>query len=122
MPLADTARRILARYGAPMTLWRQTQTAGANDWTKGAPADAFYACQARERGSMSYVMKGTLTQDERLVVIDAATLAVPPRKGDKIAAGTHTANTPGTLWHLVTAVDPPRYGAGPPVYRCKVTA
>lgn len=121
MSLTQSAPRILARLGNAHTLWRRTQVAGSTDWEAGAETSAFYPCRAHARGYDPRKTQGTLADNESLVIVDAATLAVAPVKGDRIAKGTFTANQAGAVWQEVTAVYAPQVGDARPLYRLRVT-
>ena len=121
MSLAGTVARMVARYGAAHTLLRTTNAAGPNDWTEGAPTNAFYPCRAREfdgRGQDGELKPG-LSEGETTLTIDAATIAVAPRKGDRVALGTFTA-TDGVSWSIVVDVAEPRIRGAVSAYKLRI--
>lgn len=100
--LVSAPSRLIRHFGAPCTLWRQTQSAAPNDWTQGTIASVFLACRAAHRPPRAYVIKGTMQEQSRLFLIDPASLAGVPQIGDRLALGTYTANAPGIRWHHIT--------------------
>lgn len=99
--LVSAPQRLIKRFGAPCTLWRQTDSAAPNDWTQGTIASVFLACRAAHRPPRAYVIKGTTQEQNRLFLVDPASLATVPQIGDRIALGTYTANAPGIAWHQI---------------------
>ena len=121
--LAGAPNRMLQRFGAEYTLWRQSQGAGANPWDSGTITDQFFPCRAAERGPRAYIVKGTVQEQGRVIVLDPASLETTPRRGDRIAAGAHTANAPGVKWHQITEdPDAPAVSGTVACYRLKVSA
>lgn len=100
--LVGTAGRLIRRFGAACTLWRQTDSAPPNEWTAGVLVSTFLPCIAVHRPPRAYVIKGTLQEQSRLFLIDPASLAGVPQIGDRLALGTYTANAPGIRWHHIT--------------------
>lgn len=118
--MASTVNRMMQAYGANYTLWRQAQSAGAHAWDSGAMTDTFYACRGRDRHFQFKIVQGALQEDVTILVVDAASLSVVPRKGDRIARGSYVASA-GADWFQITNVNAPRLGDSVAVYRLDVS-
>lgn len=112
---------MLKAFGAAYTLWRAAEAAGANSWSSGVVTNTFYPCRARAKDKTVRTVHGTIAETEKLLIVDAASLAIVPVKGDRVAKGTYTANQAGAHWHSVLEVYAPEDGAAVPVYRLRVS-
>lgn len=120
MSLALAVSHVLDLFGAVYTLRRATPAAGANAWTLGAPGAAtYYPCTGRETSYGPDELRAGVKEHEALIIVDAASLSVVPREGDRIALGTYTAD-PGAAWREVTDVEAPRRNGEAIIYRITV--
>lgn len=116
MSIAAAIRAEIASKGAIYTLRRETAAAGANDWTRGAVTVTYYRCRARERMYKPDEVRGGILETDTLITVDAASIAVTPRKGDKLALGVFASDT-GADWRLVISAYEPRVGGANVVYK-----
>lgn len=120
MSAATAVANQLARHGAAWTLRRGGATgAGPNAWTaaSGAPTFTYAPCRARERNYRPDEIKGPILDTDVEIVLDPATLAVTPVKGDKLAPGTLDGTALNAPWRTIIAVLPRFDGAKVAVYR-----
>lgn len=104
MTLAGTVARVTARHGAAFTLLRRSLGVGAQPWKAGTPGvGTFEPVTAQERGYKPTEIKGTIQEGDVLITVDAATCALRPRAGDRVALGVHTAEA-GAEWRQIISV------------------
>ena len=93
MSLASAVASLSAGYGAGYTLRQGGATTGANAWTLGAETPSYAPCRGRERHATAKDVRAGINEGATLIVLDAASLSVVPRKGDNIALGTWPADS-----------------------------
>lgn len=120
MTVAYTLGRIVDAYGAAYTIRKASPGAGANSWTQGAATISYAPCKGRERLHRARSLAGGMTEGLRLIVVDAATCATEPRKGDRIALGAFSSDA-GAEWLQIVNVYPAREGASVRAWRLEVS-
>lgn len=119
MSLAASVSSVLGGYGQSFTIRKGKAAAGANAWTAGAENPEYYHCRGRVRHFTPTEIRGAIKQRDSLVILDPATVLVPPVEGDKIAVGTFTGDA-GAKWLQIVNVYGPQVRDSVGVYRLEV--
>ena len=117
MSIHAAVSSIVARYGTFYTLRRETAAEGANAWSQGAKTVRYYSVNGRERHYKPSEVRGAITENDVLIVIDAATAERAPVKGDRIALGAPGATDAGYRWRHIVNVYTTRVGCNVASYR-----
>lgn len=97
--LAKTIANAAKTIFLDATLQHDTPNAGADAFDPAAPTPATYSCKAIVESYSTYFRaQGLVEQNDRKILILAATLAITPATGDKISVsgGTYTIVNVGT--------------------------
>lgn len=120
--LTGTVARVLARAGTLYTLRTVTRAAGANSWTAGSETLTYDVVRAFETSPKPAEIRETgMNADEKLIIVDAATVTTPPVRGSRIALGEFASDA-GGAWAEVVHVHAAREAGAVRVYRLRVKA
>lgn len=105
---------MIRNLGTAYQLRYVTQTAGANNWTSGAPSTSTINVRGREHRSETADIHGGLETNTTEITLEATGIATAPKKGDQIAL------TGSNDWRFIEAVDARREGAAVMIYVMQV--
>lgn len=119
MSLAKTVASVAARHGAEYTLRREVIAVVPQTWKSGSSTVSYFPMVARERYYKPNEIKGTIQENDALLVVDAATLTQLPAVNDRVALGSFVSDI-SAEWRHVVSVYEARERGSVRVYRLQV--
>lgn len=106
MNLRSAIRAGMVLAGGEFTLRRETKAAGPNAWTAGAATVEYFPCIARARGYKPNEVRGGILEHDEKISVDPTSICVEPRKDDRIAVGTWSADGGADWRHVISVYSP----------------